>query len=120
MHSPSRDSERPQETKPRDPLTRAVRLGDLPNTMFSDRERAATCECGRSFTQRQLTERELEVLERRGVIDSFLAAVPDAFVPVHCPPCEAADLKRQSLIDDARARSAASATLPDRRESQYA
>lgn len=116
----SRDPERPQETKPRDPLTRAVRLGDLPNTMLSDRERQATCDCGRTFTQMQVSDPELEALARMGRVHAFLAAVPGGFVPLHCPACESADLRRQSLIDDARARSAASSTLPDRRESQYA
>lgn len=91
----------------------------LGRSMFSSVERETTCACGRSFTQMQVSVPELEALERMGRIDSFLAAVPDGFVPVHCPPCETKDLGRQARIDEGRARSsetgAYSRTLPDRR-----
>jgi hypothetical protein len=84
-------------------------------------ERQATCECGRTFTQSLMAPRELAAMERMGHIATFMRSVPECFVPVHCPPCERADLSRQARIDEGRALSAeratASNTVPDRRAS---
>jgi hypothetical protein len=83
--------------------------------------RVRTCGCGQSFTQRMLAPSELAALERMGHLASVTAQIPGYFVPVHCPPCERADIGRQAYIDEGRAlslaRGTASATVPDRRAS---
>ncbi len=64
--------------------------------------RERTCECGQRFTQRQLSERFLTIVE--GFSAKAIAAVtrqiPDFFVPVHCPRCERVDVRRQAWIDE--------------------
>jgi hypothetical protein len=56
--------------------------------------RARTCECGASFTQRQLSARFMEIVEKQGrnAVLKVERDIPDLFVPVHCPPCERKDL----------------------------
>ena len=63
--------------------------------------REQTCECGRPFTQRQLSERFLAIVEKRGrnAMASFAKQIPDFYVPVHCPPCERVDLRRRAELD---------------------
>lgn len=67
--------------------------------------RQAVCECGKSFTQCQLSERFMAIVERRGgrALELMRRDVPDYFVPVHCPPCERIDLgqsqRRTSYLD---------------------
>lgn len=60
--------------------------------------RERTCECGRKFTQRLLSERFMEIVERHSkrAMDVFLKQVPGFYVPVHCPPCEDRDLGRMA------------------------
>lgn len=74
--------------------------------------RAKTCDCGAEFTQYQMAMSELESLERMGHLKTFLRKIPDAFVPVHCPPCERNDLDRQARIDAGYN----TTTVPDRRQ----
>ncbi len=66
--------------------------------------RDAKCECGREFTQRQLSERFLEIVEKqsRNAMQTLRKQIPDFFVPVHCPRCERRDLGRQANLEDAR------------------
>lgn len=70
--------------------------------------RTRTCECGRSFPQRLLSERFLAIVERQGkrAFDLFTKQVPGFYVPVHCPPCERVDLRRGLELEQAR-------SLPD-------
>jgi hypothetical protein len=65
------------------------------------------CECGREFTQRILSERQMAAAERLGVVGVVARQIPGFWVPVHCPPCERKDLGRQARMDEARAREAA-------------
>lgn len=64
--------------------------------------RARTCECGASFTQRQLSAHFCEIVEKAGGIRAVMRQIPDLFVPVHCPPCERKDLGRQQRLDTVR------------------
>lgn len=66
--------------------------------------RERTCECGKQFTQRQLSARFLEGVEKfsAGAIDAVSRQIPGYFVPVHCPPCERRDMHRQLRIEQIR------------------
>lgn len=68
-------------------------------------ERRARCECGRVFRQVLLSERFLTIVERQGphAVERFMRQVPQMYVPVFCPRCERADIKRQAMIDNYRA-----------------
>lgn len=70
-------------------------------------ERQATCECGRPFVQLILAESELAAAERMGLIERFAAQTDGFWLPRFCGPCERADIRRQALIDEARAKSVA-------------
>jgi hypothetical protein len=82
-------------------------------------ERRATCQCGSEFAQMQLSASWLSTMERRNpqIVQAFAQQTPGFWVPAHCPPCERKDLTLRAQIDEARSRSAgtASATLPDTR-----
>jgi hypothetical protein len=67
--------------------------------------RERSCECGRRFSQRLLSERFLSLVEARGkrAMELFQKQVPGLFVPVHCLPCERRDLSYGSRIADALA-----------------
>lgn len=67
--------------------------------------RESTCECGTRFTQRQLSARFLEGVERfsAGAIAAVSRQIPDYFVPVFCPHCERIDLGHRSVVDSAHA-----------------
>lgn len=56
--------------------------------------RERSCECGRRFTQRLLSERFMGIVEKQGAkaLELIKRDIPDYFVPVHCPPCERRDL----------------------------
>lgn len=64
--------------------------------------RQQTCECGRSFTQRLLSERFLTILETHSkrAIELTAKQIPGFFVPVHCPSCERMDLGMQARKDE--------------------
>lgn len=66
--------------------------------------RERVCECGRSFTQFQLSERFMLAAERRSprVADLVQTQCPGLFVPVHCPRCERVDLRRRAQLDEAQ------------------
>lgn len=66
--------------------------------------RQATCECGKSFAQRLLSERFLEIVDRssRNAMAVMERQVPGFYVPVHCPRCERIDLGRQARVDSVR------------------
>lgn len=67
-------------------------------------ERDRTCECGRVFTQRLLSERFMAMAEKHSprAAQLIMQQIPDLFVPVHCPHCERVELGRQARIDGAR------------------
>ena len=69
--------------------------------------RERTCECGRKFTQRLLSERFLTIVERksRHAIDLLTKEIPGYYVPVFCLPCESRDLGRSARMANARAES---------------
>lgn len=50
----------------------------------------ATCRCGREYTQKVLSHRFMEIVERRGpkAVDILMRDVPSLRVPVDCPACE--------------------------------
>lgn len=52
------------------------------------------CACGREYTQRLLSDRFLTMTEKHsyGAIQLVERAIPDMFVPVHCPRCERRDM----------------------------
>lgn len=66
--------------------------------------RERSCECGRRFTQFQLSERFMLLAEGKSKNAAQLVAkqCPGLFVPVHCPACERRDLGHQSRLDDTR------------------
>lgn len=64
--------------------------------------RERTCECGKPFTQRQLSAHFCEIVEKVGGMNAVMRQIPDLFVPVHCPPCERRDLGRQATLDTVR------------------
>lgn len=72
--------------------------------VLSGVERKRRCECGREFTQRQLTERFVEIAEGYSTraVALLRAQIPDFFVPVHCPSCERRDLGRQARMDESK------------------
>lgn len=71
---------------------------------LSETRRDATCECGKPFEQRQLTERFMSVVEKfgAGAIQAMTRDVPDLFVPVHCPSCERRDIGRHARLHEFR------------------
>jgi hypothetical protein len=91
---------RPVETG----LSRA--LGHDP--MFSEDKhgdvitRAATCECGIAFTQRLLSERFLNIVEKQSAaaIAMVTHQSPGYFVPTFCPKCERIDIGHQARLAD--------------------
>ncbi len=66
--------------------------------------RQSSCECGRKFSQRLLSERFLTIVEKhsRRAMDIFAKQVPGFFVPVHCPQCERRDLGRAARLAETR------------------
>lgn len=62
--------------------------------------RQQACACGTRFTQRQLSERFLKIIEKRGPHAMALMQhqIPDFFVPVHCPKCERVDLGQRARL----------------------
>lgn len=67
--------------------------------MKSPITRQATCgQCGREYTQAMLSGRFMEIVERADAMDTFMRAIPDLFVPLHCPPCESKDLGRSQPV----------------------
>lgn len=70
--------------------------------------RIAKCECGQSFTQTQLSERFMLMVERQGrrALDLVTRQIPDYFVPVHCPKCERIDLGHATRLADLQRRDA--------------
>jgi len=63
-------------------------------------QRERTCECGRRFTQRLLSERWLSIAERAHAIGLVTKQIPGFYIPVHCPPCERRDLAMQGRKDE--------------------
>jgi hypothetical protein len=64
--------------------------------------RERTCECGRRFRQRLLSERWLSIAEKAHAMELVTKQIPGYFVPVHCPACERRDLGIQARRDDIR------------------
>lgn len=64
--------------------------------------RDRTCECGRRFSQHQLSETFMRITEGKSkrAAQLVLAQCPGLFVPVHCPACERRDLGRQARLDE--------------------
>lgn len=64
--------------------------------------RERDCECGKRFTQHQLSEAFMLLAEGKSKRAAQLVArqIPELFVPVHCPRCEHIDLRRQAQLDD--------------------
>lgn len=53
--------------------------------------RRKNCEvCRKEFTQRLLSERFMQMIERRGpnAMAKLRLSIPDLYVPVYCPSCE--------------------------------
>ncbi len=77
----------------------------------SGTKRDVKCECGQEFTQFQLSEAFMHVVESngKGALAAVLRDIPDLYVPVHCPKCERLDLGRSARIAEARA-------LPEHRQ----
>lgn len=52
--------------------------------------RQKVCGCGKTFQQRMLSSRFMEIVERQSVqaVTRMMQDIPDLFVPVNCPPCE--------------------------------
>lgn len=67
-------------------------------------QRRTRCECGREFTQKQLSARFLEAVELHSAraIALIEKDIPGMFVPVHCPPCERKDLRLPHSQSEAR------------------
>lgn len=78
-------------------------------------ERSTTCECGRAFTQMQLSAGFLETMERRNprIIADFQQQTPGFWVPAHCGPCERVQIRHQSRIDEAQNAPRVASTVPD-------
>lgn len=87
-------------------MNRPTNIGDTlgADPMFSGAVRERTCECGRRFAQRQLSERFMLIVERRSKQTAALLArqIPELYVPVHCPACERRDIGHQASLDDSR------------------
>jgi hypothetical protein len=66
--------------------------------------RDSSCECGRRFSQHQLSARFMGLAEGKSQRAAQLVAAqcPGLFVPVHCPACERLDLGRQAHVDESR------------------
>lgn len=64
--------------------------------------RERTCDCGKRFTQRLLSERFLAIAEHGRAIDLVRQQIPGFFVPVHCPTCERRDIGMQARMDEYR------------------
>jgi len=62
--------------------------------------RERTCECGRRFTQRLLSQHFLEIAEKAKAIELVAKQIPGFYIPVHCPPCERRDLGMQGRKDE--------------------
>ena len=62
--------------------------------------RERTCECGKRFTQRLLSERWLSIAEKARAIELVRQQIPGFFVPVHCPQCERRDIGMQARKDE--------------------
>lgn len=50
-------------------------------------EREATCGCGKTFVQTQVSRRFVQLMNERA-LHIFKHYCPDGFVPCNCPPCE--------------------------------
>ena len=66
--------------------------------------RERTCECGKTFSQRLLSQRFFNIVARRGAkcLAEFERQIPEGFVPVFCPACERKDIGRRATVDNHR------------------